>query len=332
MPTVTDVARLAGVSRQTVSNVLNSPQIVKPVTRERVQRAIAELGYRPHASARRLRTRRSSTIGVRLDPFANGISGAVLYRYVRELTARAAVRGLRILLYTAQSAEEEIEQFRMLVEGADVDGFVLTSTYDGDPRTGWLIEHDVPFATFGRPWGESDLDDPRHLWVDVDGAAGTAAATEYLLESGARRIAFLGWPSPSGTGDDRERGWRVALESRGIATGRRFAIEDSVAGARALIAGVLDSGEAPDALVCASDSLALGAHLAVGQRPLLLTGFDNTPVAEALGFSSVEQLPEKVAEGTLDLLTGSGGRDIRAPGVAEGGPSHVLVTPALVRR
>ncbi|WP_235559205.1 LacI family DNA-binding transcriptional regulator, partial [Microbacterium sp. Leaf351] len=90
-PTVIDVAAAAGVSRQTVSNVLNSPEIVRPETRERVERAIQELGYLPHASARRLRTRRSSTIGIRLDHLAaDGISGSVLDRFLHALTEQAA--------------------------------------------------------------------------------------------------------------------------------------------------------------------------------------------------------------------------------------------------
>ena len=73
-PTVDDVARAAQVSRQTVSNVLNSPAIVKPATRTRVEAAIADLGYRPNLSARRLRQQKSATLGIRLDPMMNGIS------------------------------------------------------------------------------------------------------------------------------------------------------------------------------------------------------------------------------------------------------------------
>jgi DNA-binding LacI/PurR family transcriptional regulator len=73
-PTVEDVALAAGVSRQTVSNVLNTPDIVRDETRARVLQAISDLGYRPHMAARRLRTRRSSTIGIHLDPYAGGIS------------------------------------------------------------------------------------------------------------------------------------------------------------------------------------------------------------------------------------------------------------------
>ena len=94
LPTVSDVATRAGVSRQTVSNVLNSPEIVLDETRARVHRAIEDLGYRPHESARRLRTRTSSTIGIRLDREADGISGVVLDRYLHALTERLADRGM----------------------------------------------------------------------------------------------------------------------------------------------------------------------------------------------------------------------------------------------
>ena len=108
LPTVDDVARVANVSRQTVSNVLNSPAIVKETTRIRVQAAIQELGYRPHASARRLRTQRSSTIGIRLEPVRNGISGSVLDTFLHALTEQATARGMRVLLFTADSPEDEI--------------------------------------------------------------------------------------------------------------------------------------------------------------------------------------------------------------------------------
>ena len=114
LPTVVDVARLAQVSRQTVSNVLNSPDIVRPETRERVQRAIGELGYRPHASARRLRAGTSSTIGIRLDPVSNGISGSILDRYLHALTEAADARGMRITLFVATDVDDEIRHYERL--------------------------------------------------------------------------------------------------------------------------------------------------------------------------------------------------------------------------
>jgi DNA-binding LacI/PurR family transcriptional regulator len=195
LPTVEDVALAAGVSRQTVSNVINTPSIVKKSTRERVERAIADLGYRPHMAARRLRTQRSSTIGVHLDPYAGGIAGVVLDRFVHALTERAGERGMRIQLYAARTPAEEIERMSELTEGGEIDAVVITGTFHGDPRTRWLVQRGVPFVAFGRPWGDDDVELPEHLWVDVDGAAGTRAATEHLLATSGPRIAFLGWPA-----------------------------------------------------------------------------------------------------------------------------------------
>ncbi len=183
-PTVEDVAERAGVSRQTVSNVLNTPDIVRPATRERVLSAIHDLGYRRHAAARRLRLRRSSTIGIRLDPYVGGISGVVLDRFVHAVTERASERGMRMLVYAARTREEEIQRLSELWEGSEIDAAIVTGTSRDDPRVRSLDQDGLPFISFGRPWGEDDIADPRHLWVDVDGAAGTRAATEHALTLG----------------------------------------------------------------------------------------------------------------------------------------------------
>lgn len=339
LPTVEDVALLAKVSRQTVSNVLNTPAIVKPATRLRVEQAIAQLGYRQNASARRLRTQKSSTIGIRLDPMVNGISGSVLDRFLHALTEQADVRGMRVLLFTAETPKAEIEQIRRLRDGSDVDAFVLTATFHGDPRTEWLIANNVPFVTFGRPWGIDDMNDPQHLWVDVDGSAGVRAATEHLIDSGSSRVHYLGWPSPSGTGDDRRRGWADAMRTRlhcddaALAALESITVED-VSKATAVVLDLLERHPAIDGLVCVSDSLALGAIIAaasVGRADLPIIGFDNTPIAQAVGFSSVEQSLELVAGGVLELLLGTTGNDLigRMPSPGE---AHRLITPQLVVR
>ena len=335
LPTVTDVALVAGVSRQTVSNVMNSPGIVRADTRERVEAAIAQLGYRPHASARRLRTRRSSTIGIRLDPLIDGISGSVLDRFLHALTEQADKQGLRVLLFTATSPEDEITQLQRLNDGADVDGFVLTSTLAGDPRTKWLIENGISFVTFGRPWGTGDLDNPQHLWVDVDGWAGLHEATRAAQDAGARRIGYIGWPSPSGTGEDRRRGWRDAMLERGDVdeddlVRLEVATVDGVAEGTAAMQELRRSAGPLDAVLCASDSLALGAMIANPER-VPVTGYDNTPVAAAIGLSSVDQSVDEVAAGVLELLTGEFGGHVRgAPESLEA--RHRMITPRLVLR
>ena len=335
-PTVEDVAHAAGVSRQTVSNVLNSPAIVRPATRERVERAIAELGYRPHAAARRLRTRRSSTLAVRLDPYSGGVSGVVLDRFVHALTEHASERGLRVLLYAARTADEEIARVGELLDSGEVDAVVLTGTFHGDPRTAWLTARSASFVSFGRPWSDDDEDNPAHPWVDVDGAAGTRMATRRALAQAGPGVAFLGWPAGSETGDDRERGWREAMPEG--ASPIRLTTVDDVALARSAVAELLrgPEGAALDAIVCASDTLAIGAHLAAveaGRASLPIVGFDNTPAAEAMGLSSIEQRPEDVAAGTLDLLLGTNrARAGGEQGQGRNAPAHVLVEPRLVAR
>lgn len=340
LPTVEDVARVARVSRQTVSNVLNSPEIVKPETMSRVKAAIEELGYRPHASARRLRTRKSSTIGVRLDPMTNGISGSLLDRFLHALTEQAAARGLRIMLFTARDPEHELEEFRRLRDGADVDAFVLTSTYRRDPRTAWLLENDVPFVTFGRPSGDDDLGEPIHAWVDVDGFSGANQATNHAIDGGARRVGYLGFDDGTTTALERRAGWAAASADRlGLASDEldrlALAIADGVPQGNAAATRLLTASDRPDALVCASDSLALGATMAaasLGLESLPVIGYDNTPVAAAVGFSSVDQPLDLVAQSALELIFGEAGSDVAARAHSVADPIHRLLTPTLVVR
>lgn len=340
LPTVEDVARVAGVSRQTVSNVLNSPDIVKPETMSRVKAAIEQLGYRPHASARRLRTRKSSTIGVRLDPMSNGISGSLLDRFLHALTEQAAERGLRILLFTARSPEHEIEEFRRLRDGSDVDAFVLTSTFRHDPRTAWLLEKDVPFVTFGRPSGDDDLGEPIHPWVDVDGFSGSNQATNHAIDSGATRVGYLGFDDGTTTAIERRAGWASAsVERLGLAGAEldilSAATQDGVPQGNAAATGLLSSANPPDAIVCASDSLALGAMMAaadLGRSALPVIGYDNTPVAAAVGLSSIDQPLGLVAQSALELIFGEAGNTVVPHVHSAADPIHRLLAPTLVVR
>jgi DNA-binding LacI/PurR family transcriptional regulator len=336
LPTVSDVASLAGVSRQTVSNVLNSPDIVLPDTRGRVEAAIRQLGYRPHASARRLRTRSSSTIGIRLDPESNGISGAVLDRYLHALTEQSAARGLRMMLFTAVDHDHEIDQFRALRDGADVDAVILTGTSFRDDRIDWLVSNEMPFVSFGRPWG-SDFADPRVPWVDVDGFAGTQEATQHLQGRGLRRIGWLGWPDEWGIGKERRDGWLAAMTAAGTSVEQADALswstQEAVPDARQLIERLIAADTDLEALVCVSDSLALGAMMAVreaGRPSFPVIGFDNSAVSRAVGLSSVDQRLDEVASATLQILFGDGSRVI--PADDERAERHRIVTPRLVVR
>ncbi|MDN5857499.1 MAG: LacI family transcriptional regulator [Pseudonocardia sp.] len=295
--TLESVARHAAVSRQTVSNVLNSPHLVRPETLQRVQAAIAELDYRPLLAARQLRTRRSRIIGLRLPQVTNGINGAVLDTFLHALTEEAQLGGYRVMLFTATDDTDEVARYSELLATTSIDGFVLTGTHHGDPRTAWLAVHEVPFVTFGRPWSDRPAG---HSWVDVDNAAGTRAATEHLLALGHRRIGFLGCPADRGVSDERRAGWRSTLAAAGLPPAPELDIastdevSEGVVGARRLLA----AADPPTAIVCASDSLAIGARSALPA----VTGFDDTPVAAALGITSVAQPLVEAARECFVLL------------------------------
>lgn len=326
-PTLDSVAAYAQVSRQTISNALNAPHLLHPETLARVQRAIEETNYRPMRAARMLRTSRSQLIGVGLQAVGDGVNGYVLDRFLHGLTEAAGAAGYHVLLFSAGGDEQEIEAYDDILATHSLDAFVLTSTHHGDRRTAWLAERDHPFVTFGRPWGDS----AGHSWVDVDGAAGTREATGNLVAGGHRRIAFVGWPEGSGVGDDRRAGWTSAMAEADLATdGLLVQRVDGADGGRSAAEHLLGSAEPPTAVVCASDSLALGVHDAATRSgvELPVVGFDDTPVALALGLTSLAQPLTEAADACMRLLL-----DLLEPGPDTAPqPAHLLLAPRLVVR
>lgn len=307
-PTLNNVAKAAGVSRQTVSNVINAPDRVAPETLLRVQEAIDQLSYRPNRVARSLRTQASRQLGFCVPRAGN----PVLDQFIHAITESAGEQGFHVLLFTAPAGADGLDRYGELLAQRAVDGFVLSETVVGDPRHEWLCERDVPFVSFGRTWNNTpDRSALRgqDWWVDVDGASGIAQAVEHLYEQGHRRIAFIGWPEGSGTGDDRLSGYTSTCARLGLAT--QIVREEISAAAGHSVAGrLLDDVDPPTAIVCVSDWDALGAMRAItdrGLRPgrdIAVTGFDDTPTAAVPGveLTSVRQPIDAVGRAVVDLL------------------------------
>jgi DNA-binding LacI/PurR family transcriptional regulator len=321
--TLSSVARLAGVSKQTVSNVLNSPHLVRIETARKVQAAIADLGYRPHRAAQQLRTRRSRVLALRVEL---AVENRVFDRFLHALTEAADHLDYRVMLYTAADDDAEIAAYDRLSNRWDIDGYVLTATHPGDRRTTYLSQSKIPCVTFGRPWDDSD----HHPWVDVDGAAGTGAATEQLIEAGHRRIGFLGWPEGSGVGDDRLAGWRQAVIDAGLDQLEAVRCVNETRQGRLAAADLLDRVH-PTAIVCVSDTIALGVLGELGSRGLragsdvAVIGFDDTDLAEISGLSSVSQPLVAAAQHCVRLLT-----QVIESGAASA--ERTLLPPAVVVR
>lgn len=298
-PTLADVAERAGVSRQTVSNAVNNPDLLRPDTLERVRQTIAELGYSPNRAARNLRTRTSSLIGLRFAPVQEGTANAAMDRFVHSLVEASEEAGYHVLLFPGDD-EDPIGGYDNLLRSTAVDAFVVTDTYLGNPQAAWLTRQRAPFVAFGRPWED---DAAGHVWVDVDGAAGIRLATQHLIDRGHTRIAWIGWRKDSPIGEDRRSGWLATMHANGLSTtGLASRVEDVVHSGAEASAVLLDESR-PTAFVCASDTLAMGVlhtlwirQLAPG-KDIAVVGFDDSQVAQVypVGLTSVRQPLEDVA-------------------------------------
>ncbi|WP_395693292.1 LacI family DNA-binding transcriptional regulator [Nocardioides sp.] len=328
-PTLADVAELARVSRQTVSNAVNNPDLLRADTLARVLEAIDELGYSPNRAARNLRTRASHLIGMRIGPAQEGTANATMDRFVHSLVETSREAGYHVLLF-AGDPRDPLTGYDDLLRSTAVDAFVVTDTYLGNPQATWLEERRAPFVAFGRPW---DNPDAVHPWVDVDGAAGTDLATSHLLDRGHTRVAWIGWRKDSFIGEDRRSGWLRAMHARGLSTtGLASRVEDTIGSGREASSVLLDEAH-PSAFVCASDTLAMGVLHTLAERGLTpgrdvaVVGFDDSQVAQVVphGLTSVRQPLEEVAVEVVKALEGL----LAHPPVIGSG---VMLTPTLTLR
>jgi DNA-binding LacI/PurR family transcriptional regulator len=271
---INDVASLAGVSRQTVSNVLNNRTGYSEDTRTRVLRAIAELDYQPHRAARSLRSQRTMQLGYHMPSEQLAPENAFVLGFIQALVRGAASRGHHVLVFTEQ--DDELEVFRELVAIRGVDGFILSGSRVDDPRARYLTEAAVPFAMFGRT--------APHLpqtWVDIDGVSATSAMVDYLVARGHERFAYVGYAAQNYWDAERLEGYRKGLAGAGIRVAERSIVEGrTLAQVHGRVLRLLGRQRRPTAIVSGSDVLAavaVNAAKSVGLRvgqDLAVTGFD----------------------------------------------------------
>jgi DNA-binding LacI/PurR family transcriptional regulator len=289
--TVKDVAKLAGVSPKTVSNVINGVVFVRPETRARVESALAELDYVPNMSARGLRNGRSGMIALALPDLLRPYSAEIVHLVV-EL---AHERGWGVQI--EQTAAEPKREFELLSKARAylVDGLILNPVNLDDSAVmsaGPL----PPLVLIG------DVDQDLVSQVAIDNVAAARDMTKHLLAKGCRRIAAVGTPEvprgSSGTGilagsaqapgsaasRLRTAGYRQALEEAGLPNDPALEIgldRWRPEGAATVVGKYLADHELPDAFFCFTDSLASGASSALWSAGVsvpgqtLLAGFDN---------------------------------------------------------
>lgn len=275
-----DVAARAGVSGQTVSRVVNGSPRVDPVTRDRVERAMTELAYRPHRAARALRTGRAGTIGV----VAATLASVGNSRMLQAVTEAAAVRGIAITVALAPVGEGLVDVMRRLDE-IGVDGVIIlneatSAVWSSD------VASDAPMVFVDAP-RTAAAGRPRGAVVQTDHYRGAVIAVEHLWSLGHRRIMHLAGPIGSFAAAERERGWREAITRAGGTAAEPVRGDWSAASGFAAGAGIVERN--PTAVFVANDQMALGLLRDLDERgvrvpdQLSLVGFDD--IEDAASFS-----------------------------------------------
>jgi DNA-binding LacI/PurR family transcriptional regulator len=269
--TIHDVARRAGVGRQTVSNVLNGGGRVGAAARERVLDAVETLGYQPHHGARSLRSRRTMQLAYLMPRIQLRPSNLIMLQFLQALVTEAAHRAYAVVVVAPE--RDPLEDIRRLVASRSVDAFILSELEPGDPRVRLLADSGVAFACFGRTRAEL----PQH-WVDIDNRAGSGAATQHLLDRGVTRLAYVGYRSDLYWDTDRAAGFRDAVARHALtrppaapaARGDAPVLlvdEDDEEAARGQVRDLI-SADGPAGIVAGSDKLATVVYSAAADLGL----------------------------------------------------------------
>lgn len=270
------VAELAGVSKASVSRVLNNHPSVSPELRAAVEAVVRQQGYEPNAVARALAKRRTGSIALIIPrPAAFAFSHPFLTEVMRGVGSAAEAEGYSLQVATAAGPE------RLLAIQRDrsCDGIVFAGIWADDPLARRLDDAVVPVVVVGRP--PANLAVP---FVTMDDEEGAGAATRHLLERGRRRLAMINGPA-SMWSTNRLAGFQRALATAGLSSDPATVLsgEFSIASGRRLMAELLARPARPDGVFVANDTMAYGALAAARESGLrvpedvAIVGFDNFP-------------------------------------------------------
>lgn len=252
--TLEDVGALAGVSRSTVSRVINNESSVRPEVRARVEAVISQTGYAPNAAARSLASNQTGVIGLVIPSHVSNLfEDPYFARLIQGVTLGAKQISSTLSLFLFESEEEEREVSPRVVESGFLDGVIVTATRPGNSLMRKIAATDLPLVAIGRP-GIDGVP-----YVDVDNRAGAFEAAKFLREHGYERCGYIGGPLNTSTGEDRLAGFIDGLAefNSALPNGLRAFGDFSEPSGYDAMSRLLD--HSPDAVFAASDGMALGA-------------------------------------------------------------------------
>lgn len=327
-PNLVAVAKASGVSRSTVSRVINNDPNVKGETRDRVMAAIRALNYQPNIAARGLASGRTQVLGLVIPQgVATLFSDPYFPILIQGISTACNRLDYSVMLWLGEP-EFERRTIRQVLHGGLIDGVIVSSMLLDDPITQALIEHDKPFVLIGR-----HPDRPDVSFVDTDNVAGAHDAVAHLHRLGKTRIATITGPLNMIVGADRLEGFAKAMRERGSAPDPALIAEGDFTEAGGYLAMQRLLPSHPDAVFVASDTMAIGALRALQvanwrvPEDIAVVGFDDIPAAarQHPPLTSVRQPIQQLGDTAVQVLL----EKIRNP---QQGPQHILFPPALMIR
>jgi LacI family transcriptional regulator len=280
--TLEDVARQAGVSRSTVSRVVNNHPHISEAVRTRVLTVINETGYQPNAAARSLASHRSQTLGLVLPQTVSAFFTDPYFPHLLKGISEACNQhDYALAFFLITSKEDEKKIFNKVSNRSFLDGVLVQSGHHGDQQIiGQLFDAKIPQVILGRPFRADNVS-----YVNVDNVKGAYTAVSHLIRMGHKRICTITGPLESTVGLDRKEGYLKALSERGLPITDCLIAEGDFSEQGGYYAMQNLLRENPDAVFAASDVMAFGAMRAiqeVGRRipdEISVVGFDDLPLS-----------------------------------------------------
>ena len=273
-----ELARRLDLSVTTVSRALNGFPEVKEATRRRVVEAAQEYGYVPNRLARSLQKGRTEAVGIVLPAQFGHFTDPFFSELLVGLGERLHQDELDLIVTAAPSGPEEIVAYRRMVEGRRVDAMVVGRTRRSDDRIAYLLDRGFPFVAHGRT--ETDR---AYAYLDMDHEQGFCDLGRRLISQGHRCIALINGPDDLNLSHLRRSGFLRAMQAEGLAADAALVVTGDMTeqGGHDSAGRLLDRPVPPTALVCANDTMAVGALRAAKQRGydipgrLSITGYDD---------------------------------------------------------
>ena len=322
--TISEIADLCGVSKRTVSRVINNNKNVRSETRERVLSAISEHNYRPNTFARNLSRKGSRTLLISIHKTRNMANTIWIDLLINELIDQARLNNFRILV------EPYFNEFdtrnSAMIESGMIDGVVIFYEQREDPRIDLVRNFGIPHLVYGKSLNGAPF-------VSSDNRGAAFSAFEYLLSHGLTRSILISG-TRVGSNIDRAEGAYAAYEQNGRDTGDLKVVWDihSPQDVDAFVSSLIDEGDLPDVFFVSGDQKTLGVYKAISEHNLRIPddvsvmGFDDIPISKYLhpSLTTVAQDFRNLAAGILDNLE----KTMRGEAVAE----QTLVPARLVIR